>query len=244
MAGEAGDGTGAGDERGRDLGRTGFSYATPGNADGATDGRLYPPTYERNAVPIGEALARVLGGAQGMVIEIGAGTGRHATHYAEVLPGLVWQPTDPQPEHRASIAAWVAHAARANLRPPLAIDVLTDWTGDPALTRAIATDGPVGAIFAQNVVHIAPWSVTEALFAGAARLLAPTGALILYGPFRQGATMTPGNAAFDLDLRRRDPSWGLRDRLDLDALAGTLGFAPAEVLAMPANNHVLVWRRA
>jgi hypothetical protein len=82
------------------------------------------------------------------------------------------------------------------------------------------------------------------VFAGAARVLVDDGALITYGPYRfAGAFTAPSNAAFDADLRARDPAWGVRDVVDLDALATRCGLTRVETVALPANNHVLVWRR-
>jgi hypothetical protein len=91
------------------------------------------------------------------------------------------------------------------------------------------------------MVHIAPWEAALGLFAGAARLSASL--VYLYGPYRfDGEFTAPSNAEFDRSLRARDPSWGVRDLRDLEALAREHGFALAEVVAMPANNHSLIFR--
>jgi hypothetical protein len=98
------------------------------------------------------------------------------------------------------------------------------------------------AVFAANMIHIAPWAATLGLLAGTARLLPPGGPLILYGPFRRGGEHTaPSNAAFDADLRAHDPEWGVRD---LEAVAEAAeGFTAPLVEPMPANNFLLVFRR-
>jgi hypothetical protein len=51
------------------------------------------------------------------------------------------------------------------------------------------------------------------------------------------------NAAFDADLRARDPSWGIRDLDEITALAGLYGILGPERIAMPANNLIVVFRR-
>jgi len=51
------------------------------------------------------------------------------------------------------------------------------------------------------------------------------------------------NAAFDQDLRARDPASGIRDFEAVDALARAQGLALAADHAMPANNQLLLWRR-
>src|SRR6476620_467094 len=92
------------------------------------------------------------------------------------------------------------------------------------------------AMFSANVIHIAPWAVAEGLFDGAARHLAPSGRLFLYGPFRRdGVHNSPGNAAFDESLRARDPAWGVRDTADLSKLAAANGLRLAELVEMPSN---------
>jgi SAM-dependent methyltransferase len=197
------------------------------------NGALRAPATARNRDPILAVLRRVLP-AQGTVLEIASGTGEHAVHFAAALPGLTWQPSDPDPQARRSVSAWREAAALPNLRPPLALDVSgPDW---PA--------GPVDAVVCINMIHIAPWRAAEGLVAGAARVLPPCGVLFLYGPYKEGGRHTaPSNEIFDADLRARDPEWGVRDLDDVKALAARHGFEFAERVAMPANNLSVVFRR-
>ncbi|MEO0682231.1 MAG: DUF938 domain-containing protein [Pseudomonadota bacterium] len=204
--------------------------------DDAGGGKLFAPAAGRNAAAVAEALVRLLGDLPGgEVLEIGAGTGQHAVACAAALPRLSWRPTDPDPAHLASIAAWATEAALPNLRAPLQLNVVGEWP-------AAAPAAPI-ALYAANVVHIAPWTVAEAIFAGAGARLAPGGRLMLYGPFFDQGDATEGNRAFDRSLRGRDPAWGLRDIRDLDALAARCRLGPAQRTAMPANNLILSFRR-
>lgn len=190
------------------------------------------PAAARNREPILEVLRRVLP-PRGLVLELASGSGEHAIYFAAALPGLTWQPTDVSADAVASVAAWRDEAGLPNLRPPLPLDATAPWPVERA-----------DAVIAINLIHIAPWAVAEAVFAGAARVLVDDGALITYGPYRfAGAFTAPSNAAFDADLRARDPAWGVRDVVDLDALATRCGLTRVETVALPANNHVLVWRR-
>lgn len=197
-----------------------------------SDPRRTAPSAARNRDPILAALRPHLP-ATGLVLEVASGSGEHVAHLARALPGLDWQPTEPSAEGRASIDAWAADLP--NVRPALALDAAgADW---PA--------GPVAAVLCINMIHIAPWSAAEGLFAGAARVLAPAGLLALYGPYRRGARpLEPGNAAFDAELRGRDPAWGLREVAAVTALGEAQGFAPPQVLEMPANNLLLLFNRA
>lgn len=195
--------------------------------------RQHAPSAERNREPILAVLERVLP-ATGTVLEIASGTGQHAIHFAAALPHLVWQPSDLDDEARASIAAWTAHSGLANVRPPLALDVRDASWGIEA----------AAAIVCINMIHISPWASAQALIGGAGRLLGPGGVLFLYGPYRRGGAHTaPTNAAFDEQLQRRNPAWGVRDMEDVVALADAAGFDADEPVEMPANNFSLVFRK-
>ncbi len=215
-----------------------YSAATTASAP---DGRLFSPSFERNFSAITAALRPLLDGKGGAVLEIGSGTGQHVAHWAGEFPGLTWAPSDIQPEHHASIEAWRRVLAPPNLRAPLALDATDDWTAQDE----VAALGPLAAVIALNVIHIAPWAVAEGIVAGAARALGPGGVLAFYGPFRRGGLHTAeSNAAFDASLRAEDPEWGVRDLDEVARLAGEAGFGPARVSEMPANNLVVAFARS
>jgi hypothetical protein len=91
------------------------------------------------------------------------------------------------------------------------------------------------------MVHIAPWEAALGLLAGGNRLLRPDGVLFLYGPFMIGGKHTATtNAAFDADLKQRDPRWGVRDVGDIVSEAVPNGLELREAVDMPANNLSLV----
>ena len=80
--------------------------------------------------------------------------------------------------------------------------------------------------------------------AGAGRLLSSDQPLVLYGPYRRkGHPTAPSNEAFDEDLKRRDPRWGLRWLEDVEAVADTNGLVLERVVEMPANNLTVVFRK-
>jgi len=195
--------------------------------------RRMAPATDRNRAPILAVLRDVLP-ASGTVLEIASGTGQHAVHFAAALPGITWQPSDPDATHRDSIAAWTAHAQAANVLPPLAIDVTREPWG---------IDG-VDAMVCINMIHIAPWAAAEALFTGAGRRLPPGGVLYLYGPYRRnGAHTAPSNEAFDRQLRVADPQWGVRDMKAVIALGEAQDMTCDAPVPMPANNFSLVFRK-
>jgi hypothetical protein len=192
------------------------------------------PATARNRGPILAALKPRLPN-KGLVLEIAAGAGEHAVFIAAASPRLRWQPTDPDPDAVASIAAWRSHAALPNLLPPLQLDASRPdaWPVDRA-----------DAIVNINMIHISPWRATVGLMTGAGRLLQTGGTLFLYGPYIEPNVETvPSNSAFDLSLKARNPAWGLRNRDEVVALADQNHLELSERLAMPANNLALIFRR-
>jgi len=198
-----------------------------------TDARLSSPAVFRNRGPILDILRTVLP-TQGVIFEVASGSGEHITYLAQRLPTLDWQPSDPSPAARASIAAWTAADRLTNVRPPLDLDASTlPWPVSAA-----------DAILAINMVHISSWAATQGLLREAARLLPPGGLLYLYGPFIQaGIPLAPSNAAFDADLRDRNIAWGLRELAAVEAAAAASGLKIETVLPMPANNLSVILRR-
>ncbi|WP_373047543.1 DUF938 domain-containing protein [Vulgatibacter sp.] len=193
--------------------------------------RRHAPATLRNREPILEVLRRLLP-APATVVEVASGTGEHAAFFAAQLPHLTWQPTDRDPALLASIDAWRADVP--NVRPAIHLDAAAEvWPVDRA-----------DALISINMIHIAPPEATEGLLQGAARILPPGGVLVLYGPFREGGRHTaPSNEAFDADLRRRNPAWGVRDLGEVAARASALGLLHEETVRMPANNLTVVFRK-
>jgi SAM-dependent methyltransferase len=198
-----------------------------------SDARLHALSVERNRDPILAVLRPQLAGAR-TVLEIASGSGGHVVHFAGALPGIVFQPTDPDAPSRASIDAWIAATGLGNVRPAMALDVTAQpWPVDAA-----------DAVICINMIHISPWASTLGLMRGAARVLPPGGLLFTYGPYRRdGAHTADSNAAFDESLRARNPDWGIRDLEAVAEAAAAEGFAAPAIQPMPANNFSLMFRR-
>lgn len=195
--------------------------------------RRTSPAALRNRGPLLEVLQDVLPPA-GLVLEVASGSGEHVVFFASALPVLQFQPTDRDPEARASITAHVREANLPNVRAPIELDAAS-----PRWTIAQAD-----AVLCINMIHIAPLAATRGLFAGAARVLPPGAPLLTYGPYRfSGRFTAESNAAFDRSLRAQDPAWGVRDVDELFPLAVAHGLHPERTVALPANNHALVFRR-
>ena len=206
---------------------------TPDPPSDPSDPRINAPAVIRNQEPIAAILAPFLP-AQGLVLEVGSGSGEHICYFAERFAHLMWQPSDNAAERLQSIEAWRRRRPRPNLRSAITLDVLA------APWPIAAAD----AVIAINLLHVTPWTVALALLDGASRILPPDGVLYIYGPFlRDGEHTSAGNAEFDRLLRERDAALGLRHAEAVAAAAAQRGFAPAGLFPMPANNLSLVFRR-
>jgi len=199
-----------------------------------TDARRYAPATARNRGPILSVLRRILP-ATGQLLEVASGPGEHAAAFAPQLPGWTWLPTDHSEAALSSVQAWRSACGAANLLMPARLDAT--WATWPVDT--------VDAVFASNLLHIAPWAICVGLIAGSGRVLCDGGLLILYGPFCIGGVHTaPSNASFDKHLRAQDPAWGVRDLDAVTHLAAQHGLAHLEAVPMPANNLTVVFQRA
>jgi SAM-dependent methyltransferase len=189
---------------------------------------------ERNKDPILSVLESVLP-RKGSVLEIASGTGQHVCYFAASLPGLEWQPTEPDAASLDAIAARVRDSGLINVLPPVALDVQESrW--------------PVGerydAILCINMIHISPWAATHGLFRGAARHLGPRGLLVTYGPYLENGQAVESNLDFDASLKRRNPEWGLRELEEVSRVASSHGLLREKIVRMPANNLTVIFAKA
>ena len=208
-----------------------MSVWVPGEAGTASD-RLHAPATLRNREAILAVLREALP-SSGLVLEVASGSGEHAAYFAGALPGLDWQPSDPDPAALASIEAWRSEAQLPNLHPPIMLDAAAAWPVSKA-----------DAILCINMTHISPWEATLGLMDGAGKALRAGGLLYLYGPFlRDEVETAPSNLAFNASLKARDAHWGLRRVEDVIAAAEGQGLTLDQLVEMPANNLSLLFRK-
>jgi hypothetical protein len=166
-----------------------------------SDDRQYAPATLRNRDFILDVLLTT-----GVILEVASGSGEHIVHFARNLPGLVFQPSDPDPDALRSVAMGKGHRRHD-----------CDRTRSEGASQSVWPIASADGIICINMIHISPWEATLGLIKGAASILPPASPLYLYGPYkRAGFTTAPSNQAFDRSLRDRNPNWGLRD---LDAVA-------------------------
>ena len=188
---------------------------------------------ENNKVPILSVLSRVFADCH-TVLEVGSGTGQHATFFAQCLPQLYWLPTDTA-ANLPLLAPRCANYPGDNLGPASVLDVRErPWAVQP-----------VDAVFTANTLHIMSMEAVGDFFSGLATVLTADARLAIYGPFNYGGRYTcASNAQFDQWLAARDPQSAIRDFEAVDALAHDIGLRLLEDNEMPANNRLLVWCRA
>lgn len=195
--------------------------------------KQFSQACENNRQPILEVLARQFSQTE-RVLEIGSGTGQHGVFFSAHLPHLIWQTSDLAASH-PSINAWMDDEPRPNLRRPLLLDVDSEpWP-----------DSGFDGLFSANTCHIMAWESVVNFFAGVGRHLAVGGTCCIYGPFNyRGSYTSASNARFDQWLKSQFPHQGIRDFEAVDKLALQAGLILVEDNAMPANNRLLVWRKA
>lgn len=196
------------------------------------DVRRFAPATERNRDPILAVLRRVLP-AGARVLEVASGTGQHAAYFAQALPGSRWQPSEMNASAIDSIDAWAA--GLPNVLAAVELDVVAP----------VWNVSEFDAVFNANMLHISPWASCAGLMRGASEHLRDHGALITYGPYRIGGRHTAtSNAAFDARLRSEDARWGVRDLEAVVETAAGHDLTLDERVEMPANNQLLIFRRA
>ena len=187
---------------------------------------------ENNKDPILKVLAGVFADCT-RVLEIGSGTGQHATYFAEALPQLEWQPSE-LPGHLPYLLPRCERYSGNNLLAPIILDVRSrPWS-------TTQFDG----LFTANTLHIMSLAAVEDFFAGLDTVLVPGARLAVYGPFNYGGRYTsPSNASFDQWLSERDPASAIRNFEFVDRCANESGLSLLEDNDMPANNRLLVWQK-
>lgn len=195
-----------------------------------TEGRLFSPSAGRNKGDIASALSEILP-IDARVLEIGSGTGEHGIETFSLRPDLHWQFSDPDPDSRASQAAWMFHV-KYDLPAPLDLDMTkTGWSEELRV--------PYDVIFSANMIHIAPLEALRGLAEKAAEALEATGQILLYGPFLFGEASEPSNLEFDAVLKGKNPAWGVRELEFVKHIFAKQGFNSVQLRAMPKNNHII-----
>ena len=203
------------------------------------DNRLFFPATQRNKESIENVLTRFIK-KNGSVLEIGSGSGEHGVVFQKRFPEIIWQTSDPDLLHRKSIISWIDYEKLNKKMPqPLSLDVENiPWEIPLKLANSLQ------GIVSINLIHVAQWTCTIALFKGAGKLLKKGHFLILYGPFKIGNKHTSqSNYFFDNSLKIQNDLWGIRDVKEINDEAEKNGFIQEDMIKMPANNFSIIYKK-
>ena len=202
------------------------------------DNRLFFSAPQRNRDCIGDVLSRII--KKGSVLEIGSGSGEHGVTFQKRFPKIIWQTSDPELLHRKSISSWIEYEDLTKKMPqPLEIDVeKRPWKIPSQLSQSLQ------GIVSINMIHIAKWTCTVALFKGAGKVLKTGQFLFLYGPFKIGYKHTSqNNYFFDNSLKKQNDCWGIRNIEEVTEEAKKNGFFQEDIINMPTNNFSIIYRK-
>jgi hypothetical protein len=203
------------------------------------DKRLFFSASQRNKKSIGDILSRIIK-KDDLILEIGSGSGEHGVEFQKRFPEIIWQTSDPDLLHIKSIISWIEYEELNMKMPqPLELDVENiPWKVPLHLANSLQ------GIVSINMIHVASWTCTIALFKGAGQLLKSGQFLILYGPFKIGNKHTSqSNYLFDNSLKMQNKFWGIRNLEEVTEEAKKSGFFQEDLFSMPANNFSIIYRK-
>jgi hypothetical protein len=203
------------------------------------DNRLFFPATQRNKVGIENVLSKIIKN-NGAILEIGSGSGEHGVFFQKCFPEIIWQTSDPELVHRKSISSWIEHEELNEKMPqPLVLEVEEiPWQIPHKLSVCLQ------GIVSINMIHVAQWPCTSALFRESGKLLNLGQFLILYGPFKVGNKHTSqSNYLFDNSLKMQNEFWGIRNLEDVSDEAKKNGFFQEKIIKMQANNFSIIYRK-
>ena len=176
----------------------------------------------------------------GLILEIGSGSGEHGVFFQKRFPEIIWQTSDPELVHRKSIISWIKYEELNEKMPhPLELDVENiPWEIPLKLAHSLQ------AVVSINMIHVAQWSCTVALFRESGKLLKKGQFLILYGPFKICNKHTSeSNYFFDNSLKMQNDLWGIKNLEEVCDESKQNGFSLEDIISMPANNFSIIYRK-
>jgi hypothetical protein len=202
------------------------------------DKRLFFSATQRNRDCIGYVLSKII--KKGSILEIGSGSGEHGVFFQKLFPEIIWQTSDPELVHRESISSWIEYKDLTNKMPqPLEIDVeKIPWKVPLRLAHSLQ------GIVSINMIHVAKWSCTIALFRESGKLLKKGQFLMLYGPFKiRNKHTSQSNYFFDNSLKMQNDHWGVKNLEEVCDESKKNGFFQEDIIKMPSNNFSIIYRK-
>ena len=203
------------------------------------DKRLFFSATKRNRDFIWHELSKIII-KDGLILEIGSGSGEHGVFFQKCFPEIIWQTSDPDLLHRESIFSWIEYENLNKKMPkPLELNVLNiPWKIPFELANSLQ------GIVSINMIHVSPWACTQALFKGSGKLLNAGQFLFMYGPFKIGNKhISQSNYLFDNSLKLQNDHWGIRNLDEVSEEAKNNGFFQEKIIRMPVNNLSIIYRK-
>lgn len=164
-------------------------------------------------------------------LEIGSGTGQHAAFFAQHLPDLIWHTSD-QSHYHSGINRYLDDAQLPNARRPITFKVGEDHF--PALS--------IDAVYTANTAHIMQRDEVALMMKLIAQHLPTNGVFCQYGPFTVNGEF---NSSSNRDFHHQLIAQGYGGYRDIEELVSwSPDLTLDEVITMPANNTMLVWRKS
>ena len=101
--------------------------------------RNFNQAADNNKAPILKELQRLFS-APGKLLEIGSGSGQHAMHMANLLPGVIWQPTEVS-GNLPHLAENLSAAHCSSLMEPLELEASGKIAGFKSWSHKTGWDG-------------------------------------------------------------------------------------------------------
>jgi SAM-dependent methyltransferase len=181
------------------------------------------------------------------LLEISSGPGLHAFYYAQKFPNMTIQPSEFMREFFPSIEAYRENCTNKNVNPPIFIDIrsdVKDWEGKFGEKELKDCVNHFDFMLSINMIHITSIACSEGLFKNSSKLLKPGGILFTYGTYKENGVLEPlSNFLFDQHLRSNDPTWGVRDIVELDKFAKENSMELFATYELPTHSKCLVWRK-
>jgi SAM-dependent methyltransferase len=198
----------------------------------STNGRLSAPSAVRNSQAIRDVLRPYIPDS-GRALEIASGTGEHMLHLGRENPGVIWQPTDVDPDRLESIAAWQATEGGKNVLPPIILDAgSTAWADD---------NSGQDFILLVNLLHLISTAEAQNVATETARALAPGGYAAIYGPFKRGEEFaSDGDLKFHQSLSAQDAEIGYKSFEQVQTWQTEVGLQSLAPIEIPASNLMLI----
>lgn len=197
---------------------------------------------DRNALPILNELKSTINfsSTNPKFLEVGFGTGQHACLFAKELPQLEYYACD-QEEYHPILKARKELLGMTSLKGPYLFK-----SEDNGVLENLP-DTPFSIIFSANTLHIMSWKEALSFLTWVTTKLEKDGLFISYGPFKfEGNFIGEGNKNFDQNLKMKNPLMGIRNFEEIkDHLgAGNSPLIHQKTVALPANNHILVFKKS